>query len=82
MLETEETVGEGLLTTAEAEALLKLKPNTLAMWRVIGKGPSYLKIGKAVRYSPQFLPLIEQSVTSIKSQKLFYKKFVLIFAYR
>ena len=51
MLETEETVGEGLLTTAEAEALLKLKPNTLAMWRVIGKGPSYLKIGKAVRYS-------------------------------
>ena len=39
-----------LLTTAEAAAYLHIKPLTLSMWRVKGKGPNYSKIGKHVLY--------------------------------
>jgi hypothetical protein len=51
MLEKEESIGAGLLTTEEAEVLLKLKRHTLRQWRVLGKGPSYIKDGSVVRYS-------------------------------
>lgn len=30
--------------------MLKLKPRTIDMMRVSGKGPPYLKIGRLVRY--------------------------------
>jgi hypothetical protein len=43
-----------LLTTKEAATLLGLKPNTLEIWRSLGKGPAFLKYGdeafSAVRY--------------------------------
>jgi predicted DNA-binding transcriptional regulator AlpA len=39
-----------LLTNDETAALLGIKPNTLEIWRIQGKGPSFLKIGRAVRY--------------------------------
>lgn len=39
-----------LLTTAQAAELLGIKKNTLEYWRLQGKSPVFLKIGKNVRY--------------------------------
>lgn len=37
-------------TTAAAEYLGGLQPNTLEGWRVAGRGVPYVKIGRLVRY--------------------------------
>jgi hypothetical protein len=42
---------ETLLTPMEAAAILKVKTNTLAKWRVTGEGPSFIHVGRSVRYS-------------------------------
>jgi len=42
---------ETLLTPVQAAAILQVKPNTLAKWRVAGDGPAFIHIGRAVRYS-------------------------------
>lgn len=39
-----------LLNNAEAAALLSIKPNTLEIWRLQGRSPRFLKIGRSVRY--------------------------------
>lgn len=39
-----------LLFDYEAAEILRLSKSTLNTWRVIGKGPSYLKVGGRVRY--------------------------------
>lgn len=39
-----------LFKEATAAKLLNLEPRTLSRWRFMGKGPSYIKIGGAVRY--------------------------------
>ena len=39
-----------MLTDREAAPLLGLSPHTLARWRWAGRGPQYVKLGKAVRY--------------------------------
>jgi predicted DNA-binding transcriptional regulator AlpA len=39
-----------LLEPEEVAAILRVKINTLAQWRVKGGGPSFLKIGRCVRY--------------------------------
>jgi hypothetical protein len=39
-----------LLTPAEAAAILRKHPGTLANWRFIGAGPHFVKIGRSVRY--------------------------------
>ena len=38
------------LTTAQAAELLGIKHGTLEIWRIQGKSPKYMKIGRAVRY--------------------------------
>jgi hypothetical protein len=43
---------EPLLSGTEAADILKQKPATMPMWRHLGKGPPYLKIGKRVFYRP------------------------------
>lgn len=40
------------LTTKEAAARLGLAEHTLAVWRIYGKGPRFIKAGRAVRYDP------------------------------
>lgn len=40
-----------LLNNQQTAFLLGLKPSTLEIWRVLGKGPSFHKIGRLVRYS-------------------------------
>ena len=39
-----------LLTNAATAEFLGLKPNTLEIWRIQGRGPAFRKIGRAVRY--------------------------------
>jgi len=39
-----------LWTAREVADYLKVSPNTLCNWRVLGQGPDYVKLGKAVRY--------------------------------
>src|SRR3712207_4835936 len=39
-----------LLNARCAAAFLDLSPGTLAKWRVIGKGPSFVKLGSRVAY--------------------------------
>jgi len=40
-----------LIPTWEAARLLGLAPKTLAIWRTRGAGPSFVKLGAAVRYA-------------------------------
>jgi len=41
-----------LFTPEEAAALLNVKPQTLAKWRMGGRGlgPHFVKVGRAIRY--------------------------------
>jgi len=43
---------ERLLTEKDASAILGVKVPTLRRWRWAGRGPTYRKIGGAVRYHP------------------------------
>ncbi len=51
MADDDGVIKDGLLTSNEAEFLLKLKPHTLRQWRVLGRGPEYIKDGRIVRYA-------------------------------
>lgn len=42
--------GKELLSPSQVAELLKVTTNTLAIWRFHRRGPSYLKIGRQVRY--------------------------------
>lgn len=44
-----------MLTPDEAARFLALSPKTLARWRWAGRGPSFVKLGSAVRYSQRQL---------------------------
>ena len=41
-----------LLNESEVADALRLKVHTLRRWRLLSKGPKYLKLGSAVRYNP------------------------------
>lgn len=43
--------GTKLLDTAAAAEKLTVKKNTLEIWRLQGKGPTFRKIGRLVRYA-------------------------------
>ena len=38
------------MTTREAADYLRLKQQTLHNWRCLGQGPSFVKVGRLVRY--------------------------------
>ncbi len=42
-----------LLNTEKAAVLCGLKPGTLRQMRMVGTGPSFLKLGRLVRYRPE-----------------------------
>lgn len=39
-----------LLNSEQAAVFLGVRPQTLACWRIYGKGPSFAKIGRLVKY--------------------------------
>lgn len=39
-----------LLNNAQTAQLIGVRPNTLEIWRIRGKGPAYRKVGRLVRY--------------------------------
>ncbi|MFZ4894657.1 helix-turn-helix transcriptional regulator [Plantibacter sp. Mn2098] len=41
------------LTAEQVSEMTGIAVQTLANWRVIGKGPRFFKISRLVRYSPQ-----------------------------
>jgi hypothetical protein len=43
------------MTTAQAAALLQLRAQTLAVWRLRRQGPSYVRVGRAIRYRAEDL---------------------------
>lgn len=43
---------EALWTEADVAKFLKISPKTLQRWRWCGQGPSFIKVGAAVRYEP------------------------------
>ena len=45
----------GLLDETRAARILDLSVKTLRRWRWAGKGPTFRKIGRAVRYAPSDL---------------------------
>lgn len=47
---TREKSTEALLTDVEVAALLDVSVKTVRRWRLLGRGPSYLKIHALVRY--------------------------------
>lgn len=52
-----------LLDTKQAAAPLKVKPGTMANWRVSGKGPRFVYIGRKCFYRPaDLLEFIEMGL--------------------
>jgi predicted site-specific integrase-resolvase len=44
-----------LITTEEAARFLRLQKQTLEAWRLTGKGPAFLKLGRRVVYRRESL---------------------------
>ena len=47
---TVETLSNGALNETQAAARLGLKVATLRAWRNQGRGPAYVRLGRAIRY--------------------------------
>ena len=61
------------LTTREVAEMLGLKPITVKLWRIQGKGPAWVKVGsKSVRYPLSGVEafLKQSSKAAIASSKL------------
>lgn len=55
--------GPHLLREVDAAIYLGLAPKTLARWRWAGKGPTFHKLGSAVRYSIEELDIFISNTT-------------------
>ena len=49
-MSTTKTNESEFLTTKQAASYLSIKPNTLEVWRVQGRGPTFAQFGRAIRY--------------------------------
>lgn len=59
-----ETLNDPLLEIREVAAYLKVSPPALEKWRLTGKGPAFIRIGRLIRYRRSDLDrwLAEQTV--------------------
>ena len=64
-----EAVGNTLLTTKEAAQYLGLASTTLDKWRLVGKGPSFMRFGRTVRYRQSDLDAYMAANTTLSSQR-------------
>jgi hypothetical protein len=46
---------DALLTVDEAAAILRCSPSSLNKWRLTGRGPKFVFVGRRVRYTPAAL---------------------------
>ena len=62
--------------TIEAAARLGLKPATLEVWRCLGRGPRFLKIGRKVFYRIEDLESFANAhaVETVDSKELQHRK--------
>lgn len=44
---------ERLLTTVEVAEMLRISRRTLETWRLRGRGPAYIRVGRRVGYRPE-----------------------------
>lgn len=58
-----------MLTTVEAAQHLGLATSTLNKWRVYGRGPAFIKLGRAVRYRRSDLDAYTTSHTHLSAPK-------------
>lgn len=56
-----------LLNTREAARRLGLAAGTLQNWRIRGQGPTYVRLGKAIRYEPESLARFVEQGRAAKS---------------
>lgn len=62
---------EKLLTTPEAAELLRIRPNSLEIWRCQRRGPSWVKVCGAIRYRLADLEaFIERGVVTIEKAEV------------
>jgi excisionase family DNA binding protein len=59
------------LTTPEAADYLGLKSGTLEIWRWSGKGPKFLKLGRAIRYRLEDLEEFMDRATRTSTTSLY-----------
>lgn len=57
------TFAPSRLTTPQAAEFLGVKGQTLNNWRHLGKGPSFIRMGKIVRYDRDALEQYVESAT-------------------
>lgn len=63
------TYGE-LMDEGQAAVVLKVSPRTLQAWRVRGCGPTFIKVGRLVRYRLKDLQeLVNENVHQSTSRK-------------
>ncbi len=66
---TECNTWDQLLTRRDAARLLNLKISTLEAWATRGGGPSYVKLGRAVRYrESDLVKFVESQVRANTSE--------------
>lgn len=66
---TDTYIEDDLVAEEEASNILRQKPRTLTVWRSIGKGPRYLKLGRNVFYRRQWLREYMESCAVDTSKK-------------
>lgn len=60
-----------LMTTEELASYPQLSPRTVEDWRLHGVGPSYVRIGKRIRYRPEAIEewLVKEESRSTESSR-------------
>ncbi len=56
-------MSEALINDLEAARLLGLSAATLRNWRVQGRGPKWVTLGRAIRYNPKDIQRFIESQT-------------------
>ena len=64
------TTDVGLLNEREAATLLHISVHALRKWRTRIQGPTYVKVGRTVRYSPDALIAYVQARTVTVKNRL------------
>lgn len=52
LADTSTSVTSPLMTAEDTGSYLHVHPRTLANWRVLGRGPRYVRVGKTPYYRP------------------------------